>query len=30
MPFVALSLLALMELHKVIWAWRGRRAHQSA
>jgi magnesium-transporting ATPase (P-type) len=29
MPFVALSLLALMELHKVIWAWRGRRAHQS-
>ena len=30
MPFVAFSLLVLMELHKVIWAWRGRRAHSSA
>lgn len=29
MPLVALSLLALMELHKASWAWRGRRAHQS-
>jgi magnesium-transporting ATPase (P-type) len=26
MPLVALSLLAVMELHKVSWAWRGRRA----
>jgi calcium-translocating P-type ATPase len=27
MPVAALSLLALMELHKVSWHWRARRAH---